>query len=777
MPFRSASLHLCLGILVASGFSAHLSAGSAVEVPLVNPGFETGTNPDADDWTRVDGAEPNSSPSNYAEQIPGLTSRTMQLKSDGGNHVQQSLLQDVGGNAIDAARFGFWTVGFQYGYRRDAVTEGDHVIRVSLWNTRDDVELAGQDLLIADPGSAGANTLDQTAIVLGYNHTDPALADAGVALRFTSTSSNLGGNAWRRTAVLDDVTLSASAEAPDPRLIAATSLHVTSEGEEVDFVLPATNGGATQVLEITSALISGPDAARFSVTSIPATIAPGETGDIILSFQPDGLANDFFATLTILSNDSGGMPHVVQLTAFVDDPEIAYRLWALSYGLDPDGDGARHADPDGDGLPNEEEYLLGSDPTDPSDPDGRDWMARPGKAALMVFSAHPDDEGIFFGGALPYYTQVRRLPTILVSVTSGDWVLAPEVREQETRDAAWVYGLRNHPVFLRFPDAPFSSLDQNFNSWGGGQGAEAGRRTTALEFARVIRRYRPDVVLTHDFGGEYGHMNHRAVAFATVDAVELAADPDEMIGGLEPWQVKKVYVNLYDGAPLFHDFWEDGTIDTTGNGIPDRSPREVANLGLAEHKTQNNGNFRVVSVYHPGANPGFNWDSYPSEHWGLHSSTVGPDSVAADFTIMGQTYSGWASGDFFENLTVFPDLDGDGLADDWELAWFPSLEAADPDDDVSGDGFTNLEAFILGLNPLVPGRVEQAMEKEGFVFHLPAAEGTGYEGLSREFEVLFSTDLVDWDVVHQGTADGEEWLIEPPPDSQRGFFRLNVSIR
>ena len=77
-----------------------------------------------------------------------------------------------------------------------------------------------------------------------------------------------------------------------------------------------------------------------------------------------------------------------------------------------------------------------------------DWQPPPGKITVLAVCAHPDDEGIFFGGALTYYSSVLRLPTMLVCMTSG-W---GSVRDDELRCAAWTYGLRYDPIFGRFDD-------------------------------------------------------------------------------------------------------------------------------------------------------------------------------------------------------------------------------------------------------------------------------------------------------------------------------------
>jgi hypothetical protein len=50
------------------------------------------------------------------------------------------------------------------------------------------------------------------------------------------------------------------------------------------------------------------------------------------------------------------------------------------------------------------------------------------------------------------------------------------------------------------------------------------------------------------------------------------------------------------------------------------------------------------------------------------------------------------------------DLDGDGLLDAWERAYFGSITAHDADDDSDGDGLSELEELGFGLNPTIPDR-------------------------------------------------------------------------
>ena len=187
------------------------AVASAATIQLTNGDFATGTNPAATGWVQVNGAGTNSAPSNYAELVPGLSSRSMQIKSDGGNYVEQTItLSDLG--AVDATTFGSYTIAFDYGYRHDAVRNGDHTLRISLWNVTDNVEITGQNLLIADPGSTGANSLAAGLINLTYDNLAGSLAGDSVAIRFTSVSADLVDSSWQRTAMIDNVAVTAVPE-------------------------------------------------------------------------------------------------------------------------------------------------------------------------------------------------------------------------------------------------------------------------------------------------------------------------------------------------------------------------------------------------------------------------------------------------------------------------------------------------------------------------------------------------------------------------------------
>lgn len=463
------------------------------------------------------------------------------------------------------------------------------------------------------------------------------------------------------------------------------------------------------------------------------------------------------------------------------------------------------------------------------------------KVPLLYVFAHPDDEGIFGGGLLPYYTQVRNLPVAAVNLVtrnpngSDPLTSGGRSRVDEMRRAVDVYagqplgsGAANGRDYLSGniwlvtaglidtgccstpPDDSWSDVGdgrgwgissgvtQVTPGFGNPDGIADGRLAVAWTIARQIRRFRPEVVVTcHDLEGDYGHSNHTANAIGMIDAWSLAADPGVDIDGLPPWQASKLYLRggptdnrdsisydfteepfpgtfTSDGGihPLFHDFFEDSSIDG-------QTPRQVADAGLKQHVSQGGGNFSPSTVFLSGEN----FDGHHSEWWTLYRSTVGPDTIEPAFTVTGDTtattYTGWAQGDFFENLTIFADRDGDGLPDAWEFAWFGGIYTADPAADPDGDGRDNLTEFTTGTDPTVPDAPDFAIGTDPLAidFSVPSAAWIDPQ-LARRYRLVHSPDLGDWStILAEGIGDGTplRYLIgNEQPNADRGFYRLEI---
>ena len=93
--------------------------------------------------------------------------------------------------------------------------------------------------------------------------------------------------------------------------------------------LGISNAGGSRTLEISSATVTGPLAANFTVTGFPATLAPGASGTVNVTFNPLGSDGFFAAQLEIATNDPLTPAIVVPLKAEVAfvDPLIAW--WPL----------------------------------------------------------------------------------------------------------------------------------------------------------------------------------------------------------------------------------------------------------------------------------------------------------------------------------------------------------------------------------------------------------------------------------------------------------------
>ena len=156
---------------------------------------------------------------------------------------------------------------------------------------------------------------------------------------------------------------------------------------------------------------------------------------------------------------------------------------------------------------------------------------------LMCILAHPDDESLGTGGILAKYG-AEDVETYLITATRGErgWMgdekddPGPEalgkLRTAELRAAAQALGLRE-VNFLDYIDGDLDQADP----------AEAIARLVVH-----LRRIRPQVVVTFDPFGAYGHPDHIAISQFTQAAIVAAADPAYgHTNGLTAHRVSKLY--------------------------------------------------------------------------------------------------------------------------------------------------------------------------------------------------------------------------------------------
>jgi LmbE family N-acetylglucosaminyl deacetylase len=143
---------------------------------------------------------------------------------------------------------------------------------------------------------------------------------------------------------------------------------------------------------------------------------------------------------------------------------------------------------------------------------------------LLAIFAHPDDETFGPGGTLARYAAEGVL-VYLICATRGEAgegeVYDPEMcedlacqREQELRCAARVLGVKEvHLLGYRDSGMAGSAANRHPQAL-----VQADLHTVAGQISDLIRRLQPDIVLTFDPYGGYGHPDHIAVHHATVAA-------------------------------------------------------------------------------------------------------------------------------------------------------------------------------------------------------------------------------------------------------------------
>ena len=232
------------------------------------------------------------------------------------------------------------------------------------------------------------------------------------------------------------------------------------------------------------------------------------------------------------------------------------------------------------------------------------WEPPAEKADLMLLVAHADDEVLWFGGALPTYAgELGKTCQVCMMVPSMPY------RRLELLDCLWTCGVRNYPVWGNFKDAFSGTLSKQYQHWSKNRVYET--------VTGWIRRFQPDVLLTHDIKGEYGHGAHRVCADAAMNCLKLAANAKKYPGSAKEygtWDVPKCYIHLYGENAVDMDWRRP--LEAFGG----KTSFEVAEAGFRCHISQQKTDYRVED-----------WGPWDNSLFGLYRSLVGDDILRDDF--------------------------------------------------------------------------------------------------------------------------------------------------
>jgi N-acetyl-1-D-myo-inositol-2-amino-2-deoxy-alpha-D-glucopyranoside deacetylase len=174
---------------------------------------------------------------------------------------------------------------------------------------------------------------------------------------------------------------------------------------------------------------------------------------------------------------------------------------------------------------------------------------------LLLVHAHPDDESIGTGVTMARYAADGAHVT-LVTCTLGEEgeVLVPELsqlaadqsdqlggyRIGELTEAMRLLGVADH----RFLGGPGRWRDSGMMGLPSNEHPRAFWQADLAEATRllvdIVREVRPQVLITYDENGAYGHPDHIQAHRVAMSAYDAAADPGYDAAG-DPWQIAKAY--------------------------------------------------------------------------------------------------------------------------------------------------------------------------------------------------------------------------------------------
>ncbi len=215
--------------------------------------------------------------------------------------------------------------------------------------------------------------------------------------------------------------------------------------------------------------------------------------------------------------------------------------------------------------------------------------------SVLYIAAHPDDENTRL---IAWLSNGKKVRTGYLSLTRGDGgqnLIGPElgdalgiIRTQELLEARRIDG--GEQFFTRAVDFGYSkSAEESFEKWG--------KQEVLSDVVRVIRMFRPDIIITRfQTDGSGGHGHHTASAILAQEAFDLAGDPkafpEQLQQGLEVWQPRRLFYNgsswwRKDLAELAKKDSSWFTVDVGGyDPLLGLSYTEIAGRSRSMHKSQ-----------------------------------------------------------------------------------------------------------------------------------------------------------------------------------------------
>ena len=186
-----------------------------------------------------------------------------------------------------------------------------------------------------------------------------------------------------------------------------------------------------------------------------------------------------------------------------------------------------------------------------------------------------------------------------------------QVREGEMRAAAEVLGL-NHLWFLDYRDSGMAGTPENEDARAF---IQANPAEVVGKLVAIIRQFRPQVIVTFDETGGYGHPDHIAIYRHTTSAFHAAADAVQYPELGAAHAVSKLYYTSFPRSAIraMGEWMQAQNLDV-------EALRERKDRSWSMHRTQLNTNAAFDAIPEEIQRK---WRNY--EYYQLAASRVGPD--------------------------------------------------------------------------------------------------------------------------------------------------------
>ena len=201
------------------------------------------------------------------------------------------------------------------------------------------------------------------------------------------------------------------------------------------------------------------------------------------------------------------------------------------------------------------------------------WKTFEGKADLVLLITDPGDEYLFFGGLLPTYLAAGK------EIMVCECINTIAAYKSQLLDGAWQLGLRNYPYMAYFKPRMSTSLQGQYENWSEVQ--------FVRHVSRIVRMYKPDVLVTHSKNGEGIDGGHKVCADAAIRSLTTAMDELYDVGygyaNWGNWRVKKLYLHLYGDDETVLDY--NRPLDFYGGRTADEMARQAYDLQDYQRKS------------------------------------------------------------------------------------------------------------------------------------------------------------------------------------------------